>query len=104
MTGILNSGEKGVLQRNRSRNLYRGPFETLAISLYTQRVKLPGAGQRIGKEQFLGNCKPNSSQSSHRIKTESGSHPKWKDLVKYVVSLVEIPERSNINSGAELDL
>lgn len=93
------------MQRNRSRNLHRGPFETWAISLYIQRVKFPGAGQRIGKEQFLGNCKPNSSQSSDRIKTESGSHqPKWKDLAKYVGSLIETPDRSNVNNEAELDL
>lgn len=94
------------MHRNRCRNLHRGSFETLAVyQSYIQRVKLPGAGQRIGKEQLLGNCKPNSSQSSHRMETESGSHQReWKDLAKYVGSLVKIPDTSSLNSGANLDL
>lgn len=67
-------------------------------------TKLPGAGQRIGKE-LIGNCTSDSSQNSHRIETESGSHQlEWKYLAKYVGSLVKTPDMSSLNSRAKLDL
>lgn len=65
-------------------------------------MKFPEAGQRTEKKQLLGNCKANSSQNSYSIETKSDSHqPDWKYLVR---GSVETPDRSNLYSGAKLDL
>lgn len=88
------------LQRNRSRDLHKGPFTTVTINLYIQRLKFSEAGQRTEKKQFLGNYKPNSSQNSYSVETESG----WKYLADYVRSSIETSNRSNLYSGAKLHL